>query len=302
MIEYARIGQQACGALLNDKMAGPHPPSSWQESYSFFQYRLEQWTLRAAREFEPDSLGNKANRGWDIIRTVLHLRVNQLHLLIARAFLCTDLRTAAPPDIWTTSVDFATDTVHVLAQTDASTKEYCFHRAQLNHFLMTALDIAVFAATHEPSRDGSPSANGVDILVSESTGLKARQTTMVALNLLRNQADTSNNSKHLWNTIRTVAWRLKLCDYLFSTPSEPNANTTSQPGTENHMVDAATPNSRTRSNPASHLELLSSGPNWRPSSSDGLEDMDIWDLSHHATLPLDPPPDIDTVLNMVWLR
>ena len=171
--------------------------------------------MSASSDLAATSPNDKARSALYFARTILSLRANRLRTLISRAFLCTSFRTEAPLDIWTTSVDVAANTVQILAGLDNSTKEFRFHQAQFNHFLVSALDILLFATTCGSSKLGNPSANGKDIVVTEATRLKARQYSMVTLDLLRSLAETTHHSKHLWERMRGVAARLNLSEYLF---------------------------------------------------------------------------------------
>ena len=50
-----------------------------------------------------------------------------------RSFLCVaNHQTTAPPDIWTTSIDVAADTIRTLADLDVSTTTYCFQKVTIN--------------------------------------------------------------------------------------------------------------------------------------------------------------------------
>ena len=89
-------------------------------------------------------------------------------------------------------MDTAADTIEVLSQLDISTKEYRFHQAQFNHFLVSALDILLFATTYKSTGVGSPSANGEALAIPEATARKARQSSMIALDRLRGLARVLN--------------------------------------------------------------------------------------------------------------
>lgn len=207
MIEYSKIGASACDLLLNDNC-------KWQECFAFFQYRLQQWEQRIDRDFQfvgQDERTDQANR---TLRTILHLRANHLRILIARPFLCANLRTVAPIDIWSTSVSFAVDTISVLVDLDNSTQTYRFQQTQMNCFLISALGIVLLAVTQETSKQNSPSSNGQPITVPPATAVKARQSAMTAMNLLCSQADSSYHSQRLWEYIRNLASRLNLFGWL----------------------------------------------------------------------------------------
>jgi hypothetical protein len=218
MVEYARIGKQATDDLFCDSRdTRPQLLHNWQEKYAFFQYQLERWTQYTSSDLERTNADEQARSALHLVRTTLSLRANHLRTLISRAFLCTTLRDAAPSDIWTTSVDVAADTVQILARLDNSTKEYRFHQALLNHFLTSALDVLLFATAFGSLKCGNPSANGKEIIITEETRLKARQSSLVALHLLRTLAETTHHSKYLWERMRGVAAHLNLSNYLFTT-------------------------------------------------------------------------------------
>jgi hypothetical protein len=218
MVEYARIGKQATDDLFCDSRdIRPQLLHNWQEKYAFFQYQLERWTLYTSADLEHTIADEKARAALNLVRTILSLRANHLRTLISRAFLCTTLRDAAPSDIWSTSVDVAADTVQLLAALDNSTKEFRFHQALFNHFLISALDVLLFATTFGCSKRGNPSANGNEIVITDNTRLKARQSSLVSLNLLHTLAETTYHSKYLWERMRGVTSHLNLNNYLFTT-------------------------------------------------------------------------------------
>ncbi|ETI27198.1 hypothetical protein G647_09881 [Cladophialophora carrionii CBS 160.54] len=218
MVDYARIGKQATDDLFCDSRdTRPQLLHNWQEKYAFFQYQLERWTQYTYSDLERTKVNEKGKAALNLVRTTLSLRANHLRTLISRAFLCTTLRDAAPADIWATSVDVATDTVQIVAGLDNSTKEYRFNQAIFNHFLISALDVLLFATTVGSSKRGNPSANGKEILMTEEIRLKARQSSLVSLHLLRTLAETTHHSKYLWERMRGVAAQLNLSNYLFTT-------------------------------------------------------------------------------------
>lgn len=217
MIEYARIGREACSALLGEDIMRRENHNVWQNSYTSFQYRIDRWALDTIMDFHSAPIDHGADSARQYLETLINLRANHMRTLVARAFLCTELSTTAPVDIWAASVDNAADTVHVLSRLDTSSKEYRFHRPQLNHFLISALDLLLFACTSDPSRSAPKSA----ISLSDATCFKARQSSMVALNLLRTLAEVSDHSRNLWEKTRGVASRLNLTDYLVSDQAAP---------------------------------------------------------------------------------
>ncbi|KIX10236.1 uncharacterized protein Z518_01317 [Rhinocladiella mackenziei CBS 650.93] len=310
MIEYARIGKQATDDLLGDRDPGHQQLNNWQDNYAFFQYQLERWTQYTSSGFAPTSISNKVGTGLQFVRTILSLRANHLRILVARAFLCTGLRTAAPLDIWTTSVDVAADTVQTLANLDHFTKEYRFHQAQFNHFLVSALDILLFATTCESSKHGNPLANGKEIIVTDAIGLKARQSSMVALNLLRNLAGTTHHSKYLWERMREVAARLNLSNYLFSSTSGTGSAASAKAGSEIHP-QATTGGLINPTNPddvgitmsqSKHSSIGQHDINGeRPMLYIPTDDVAAWDFGGPLSLSeFELPPDTSSLLDTRW--
>jgi hypothetical protein len=207
MIEYAAIGAPACDFLLTDNC-------KWQERLSFLQYRLEQWEQRIDGDFQLAGQDQRTDQANTMLRTILHLRANHLRILMARSFLCANLRTVAPMDIWSTSVDVAVDTISVLVDLDSSTKAYRFQQTQFNCFLISALGIILLAVTQETFNQSSPSSNGQPIPVPPVTAINARQSAMAAMNLLHSQANSSYHSRRVWEYIRNLAYRLNLFGWL----------------------------------------------------------------------------------------
>jgi hypothetical protein len=149
-----------------------------------------------------------------MLRTILHLRTNHLRILLARPFLCANLRTVAPIDIWSTSVGVAVDTISVLVELDSSTRTYRFQQTQFNCFLVSALGITLLAVAQETSTRNSPSSNGQPITVPPAIAVKARQSSMAAMNLLYSQANSSSHLQRLWEYIQNLAYRLNLFSWL----------------------------------------------------------------------------------------
>ncbi|KIW73385.1 hypothetical protein PV04_01512 [Phialophora macrospora] len=223
MIDYASIGRHSCDALLSDKVLSPEQATTWQEDYDYFRYRVSLWAIRATESFTDGS----SSPGIQMVRTILYLRANHLRTLVARAFLCSGLRQAAPLDIWTI-VDIAADTIQVLTQLDSNKREYRFHEAQMNHFLVTALDILVFATTHKTSGVESPSANGEALSIPPETAQKAQKASKLALNRLRGLAECSTQTEYLWDRVQMMASRLNLAECLFSKTSKEPASIPAQ--------------------------------------------------------------------------
>ncbi|KIW95882.1 uncharacterized protein Z519_02947 [Cladophialophora bantiana CBS 173.52] len=304
MIEYASIGKQSCDALLSDKILNSEQLTTFQDDYAYFLYRVNLWATRASENFEAFTLDDSTRLGVQMVRTTLYIRANHLRTLIARAFLCSGLRNAAPSDIWITSVDVAADTIMVLTQLDSSTREYRFHQAQFNHFLISALDILLFATTHKSSGVGSPSANGEELSVPDEIAQKARQSSAAALGRLQRLAETSVQSKYLWERIRGVASRLNLSDHLFSA-SAPEAEALTALGPEIEISEYTKAVTETQFG-GNSLSLTELGPD---EGQNGLmfpflyEDPSLWGFQLPASSEPDfgLPQDLGTLVNNLWM-
>lgn len=296
MIEYASIGKQSCDALLNDKVLSPEQLATWQDDYAYFQYRVSMWAIHASESFVEES----SNPGIQMLRTILHLRIGHLRTLIARAFLCSGLRKAAPLDIWTTSVDIAADTVKVIVQLDTTKEEYRFHQSQLNHFLVSALDILLFATSHQATGVGSPYANGQELVISEATTREAQQSSMVALDRLRSLADTSSQSKYLWERVRGLAIRLNLIGNLLPATSAMGILPTTQVPPDPRVDDMPSPLWTTMNHTVPLTEQGSGEMDRQYVFSLPPDDLDTWSFQLSSELDFDLPPD-PNMLNTTWM-
>ncbi|KAF2095117.1 hypothetical protein NA57DRAFT_59864 [Rhizodiscina lignyota] len=234
MIEYARIGGPACDDLLSEIGKRRLEHAKWQESYAFFEYRLSQWEQRIDNDFQLAGDSEQVSESNQLLRTIFQLRANHLRVLIARSFLCANLRTVAPLDIWDTSVNVAANTIHMLAHLDHSGKTYRFQQTQFNYFLIACLGILLLTVTQESSKTAGPSSNGQRIPVSPPTLTKAQQSAMVALNLIYSQSESSRHSRGLWECVRRLACRLNISGYLIPSPPSDSAS-----GIANGMPETA---------------------------------------------------------------
>ncbi|OCT53638.1 hypothetical protein CLCR_09729 [Cladophialophora carrionii] len=283
MIDYASIGRQSCDALLSDKVLSPEHSATWQDDYDYFRYRVSLWAMRASETFTDNT-----SPGIEMVRTILHLRANHLRILVARAFLCSGLRQAAPLDIWTI-VDITADTIQVLTRLDPAKKEYRFHEAQLNHFLVSALDILLFATTHKMSGVESPSANGEVLSIPPETAQKALKGSTLALNRLRGLAEYSTQTKYLWDRVRVMASRLNLSEYLFpGTSKEQMAIPAQTPTVPPAFADAS----------VAHLNEFDSDFFAFPST-----ETTPWgfQMPSSSGLDFDLTQDFSTLLNTTWM-
>jgi hypothetical protein len=228
MIEYDRIGSQAIDVLMSDKNDDWSRISDRQETFAFFQYRLNEWGKRISTDFQFLSNDDETDMWNQQLRTLLHLRENHLRIIVARSFICDNRHSAAPLDIWAYSVDAAADSIQLLSRLDSSTKTYRFHQSQYNYFLIAALGTLLLAVTPESSNPGLISLREQRIPMAPATYLKAQQNSMLVLNLLYTSAKSSRHSQCLWDRVRGLARRLNLLDRLV-----PGSSCTEASGLEN---------------------------------------------------------------------
>lgn len=214
MIEYARIACPAIDALMDNKNSDHSRSSNRQEIFAFFQYRLDEWAKRITTDFQFWSNDYQTNIWNEELRTVLYLRENHLRTVVARTFICDNRCTTAPMDIWALSVDAAVDSIQRLSRLDSSTKKYRFHQSQYNYFLIAALGILLLAITRDSSDLSSSSSREQRIPMGPTTIFKARQNSMIALQIIYSSAKSSPHSRCLWERVRGIASRLSLLDHL----------------------------------------------------------------------------------------
>lgn len=238
MIQYSRIGAQACDSLLGETHTGGQTLSDdRRDVLSYFQFRLDEWRKAINTEFQFRS-GNERTDGWNQkLRTILYLRANNLRLVVARFLLLGDgAQSTASPDVWNSSVDVAADTIQVLASFDGSPSTCRFQKCRSNYFLVAALGVSLLAMLQDPafpttSSSSSTAAAAVAaapplrnrVPVEPETLLKAQQTAVMCLSLLRSRAESSRQSRCLWERFRGLAARLKLLDFLILPGTPPAA-------------------------------------------------------------------------------
>ncbi len=224
MIQYCRIGSQVCDSLLNEKHTGQGVPKNHQDTTSYFQYRLNDWQNAIKTRFQFTATDTRTD-GWNQqLRTVLHLRANNLRIVIARFFLFEIRAQEGPASLVETldsSVDVAADTTRVLASMDSSPTTFSFQESQSNYFLIAALGISFFAISQNSPLLGPTSSIKKGISIGPITYQKAQQSALLGLHLLHSRAGSSRQSQRLWMRVRGLASRLNLLGILTpaSTPS-----------------------------------------------------------------------------------
>ncbi|KAH8889200.1 hypothetical protein GQ53DRAFT_622393, partial [Thozetella sp. PMI_491] len=211
MVQYARIGKQACESLIGDRYTGRVLTTCAQEAVSYFQYRLEQWRKAIDTEFRYSLAGERAERWNKQLAVILRLLGNNLCVIMLHHLVENETSELSLPCIWQAAVDAAADTSRLLADMDGSSSTCLFQKSRTNRFLVRAMSISILAvyrgllATSKPS-----SRNSVTILFTPETQIKARETTLVCLQLLKNRSESSPLSRRLWVRMQKLAARLDL--------------------------------------------------------------------------------------------
>ena len=217
MVQYARIGAQAVQTLRGEKSTG-QTMSNCQELFSYIQYRIEQWRKEIGTIFQFPLTIERAEKWNSQLRTFLHLRANNLHIVISRCILFENgVQGAAPLDLWDSSVGVAADTSQLLARMDDSPATCPFEKSRSNYFLIAALGLSFLAISQSQSPPISASFVNNTTLMAPTTYVKAQQTALLCLNLLRVRAETSRYSLRLWDRVRGLALRLNLLGLLMPT-------------------------------------------------------------------------------------
>ncbi|KAF2105146.1 hypothetical protein NA57DRAFT_20465, partial [Rhizodiscina lignyota] len=211
MVKYAQIGAQACGSLLHESLTRQTGSSSSQEALSYFQYRLDEWCKMIETDFLFPSASERTEMWNQRLRTIFHLRANNLRIVILRCLLLgDDIQDSAPADIWDSSVQVAADIGELLATMDSLPTTCGFEKSRSNYFLIAALGLLLLAISLNLSHLESPSLVKRPLSMAPATYLKAQSIAKACLNLLRNRAESSRQSRCLWERIRVLGSRLDL--------------------------------------------------------------------------------------------
>ncbi|UKZ52894.1 hypothetical protein TrVGV298_006681 [Trichoderma virens] len=229
MIRYSRIGAQACETISCD---GPTTqmmmPQNCQDAYTYFQYRLGEWRKAIKTQFQFKSTSKRVDQWNSQLDAILQLRANNLHIVVARfIFFEKGFSGMIPADLWLICMDVAADTACILATIDGSPATFQATRSESNYFLVSSMGIAFLAMLQ-----GSLFSMSAQSPLNPEACLRAQQSAILCLNLLRNRAELSQQSKHLWNRVNDLASRLNLLGFLAPIAS---SNTEEDPVTTETM-------------------------------------------------------------------
>ncbi|QYT01903.1 Zn(2)-C6 fungal-type domain-containing protein [Trichoderma simmonsii] len=210
MIHYARIGAKACETLSCDEPNTQVMSGDCQDAYTYFQYRLSEWRKAISTQFQFKSTSKRADQWNTQLDAILRLRANNLHFVVTRfMFFEREFLGMVPADLWSVCMDVAADTTCILATIDGSPEAYQATKSESNYFLVSSMGISFLAMLQ-----GSLFPISAQSPLDPETCLRAQQSAILCLNLLRNRAESSRQSKHLWNRVSDLASRLNLLGFL----------------------------------------------------------------------------------------
>ncbi|KAL6818114.1 hypothetical protein GGI42DRAFT_359293 [Trichoderma sp. SZMC 28013] len=228
MIHYARIGAKACEIMSCDESNTQVMSGDCQDAYTYFQYRLSEWRKAIRTQFQFKSTSKRADQWNSQLDAILRLRANNLHFVVTRfMFFEREFRGMVPADLWSVCMDVAADTTCILATIDGSPAAFQATKSESNYFLVSSMGISFLAMLQ-----GSLFPIAAQSPLDPETCLRAQQSAILCLNLLRNRAEISRQSKYLWNRVSDLASRLNLLGFL--APVAPG-NIEEVPGTAETM-------------------------------------------------------------------
>lgn len=210
MIHYARIGAKACETLSCDESNTQVMSENCQDAYTYFQYRLGEWRKAIGTQFQFKPTSKRADQWNSQLDAILRLRANNLHFVVTRfMFFEKEFRGMVPADLWSVCMDVAADTTCILATIDGSPATFQATKSESNYFLVSSMGISFLAMLQ-----GSLFPMSAQSPLDPETCLRAQQSAILCLNLLRNRAELSHQSKYLWNRVSDLASRLNLLGFL----------------------------------------------------------------------------------------
>ncbi|CZR67535.1 uncharacterized protein PAC_17434 [Phialocephala subalpina] len=238
MIRYARIGDLAWNSLsrsISGRLVGSRTSHDFRtalESLEFHEYQLDQWQRSIPEELQFSHVDH-ADMKMTFLRTVLHLRANQMRIIMIRPFLYLDPSSDTQLGKSITAMEVAGDTIQIIADLHSRGDMYRRQQALFNHFLVSALGLLYVLIIRDTVKEPLSSITGDRL--SPHALAKAYSSLFCGLDVLRSLGTFATAPRRLWNKLFPIISRLKLL--------------------ENHSNDSGTP-----------VEYLS-GPSLRPAAA-----------------------------------
>lgn len=289
MVQYARIGAQVCESLLGEKHTGQRMTSR-EDAFSYFQHRLDEWRRGIETDFQFQSARERTKTWNQLLRKILHLRANNLQLVVSRLLLSDHgMQGSTPSDIWDSSVDIAADTSRRLNVMDNSLQTTPFQKYRSNYFLIGALSMSFLALSQKSSVSKSIRVANSSISLSQTTCQKAEQTSVACLNLLYRRAETSRHARSLWNWVRPLATQLNVLDSpapLNFTVTEDLLGGIRTPSSDEHIAQLERAEELAPTEPSPFIDINSANIIWPTGGSTPFTDLvSTLDIAFDPILP-----------------
>ncbi|KAK1969806.1 hypothetical protein LY78DRAFT_653673 [Colletotrichum sublineola] len=195
MVEYSRIGDKVWATSYNSARAAG---ASRDDEVLYILYRIDQWVealpenLRLCPQQQTASPA-PVPRGLRRLQLLLHLRANQMKILLLQPFLHSRSNLQANRSKVQSLINLAKDTIQRLDSLNQSTDIYQNQQMCFNHFLVSALGVIFLVVALAPAEHAA----------------SVRDEFHIALDLIRGLSARSYVSSRLWRRISDLrlAWR-----------------------------------------------------------------------------------------------
>ncbi|KAK1656348.1 fungal-specific transcription factor [Colletotrichum phormii] len=198
MVEYSRIGDKVWATSYNSARA---TGAIRDDEISYLLYRIDQWyedlpedlRLSSNEQTVSPNTNSTTSRGLQRLQVLLHLRANQMKILLLQPFLHSTSSLKSNKSKVQSLVILAKDTIQMLDSLNKSTDIYQNQQMCFNHFLVSALGVIFLVVTLSPMEHGA----------------SVRDEFHTALDLIRGLSARSYVSSRLWRRISDLrlAWR-----------------------------------------------------------------------------------------------
>ncbi|KXH46479.1 fungal specific transcription factor domain-containing protein [Colletotrichum salicis] len=198
MVEYSRIGDKVWATSYNSARA---TGAIRDDEISYLLYRIDQWyedlpedlRLSSNEHTASPNTNSTTSRGLQRLQVLLHLRANQMKILLLQPFLHSTSSLKSNKSKVQSLVNLAKDTIQMLDALNKSTDIYQNQQMCFNHFLVSALGVIFLVVALSPMEHGA----------------SVRDEFHTALDLIRGLSARSYVSSRLWRRISDLrlAWR-----------------------------------------------------------------------------------------------
>ncbi|KAK1701022.1 fungal-specific transcription factor [Colletotrichum godetiae] len=198
MVEYSRIGDKVWATSYNSARA---TGAIRDDEISYLLYRIDQWyedlpedlRLSSNEQTASPNTNSTTSRGLQRLQVLLHLRANQMKILLLQPFLHSTSSLKSNKSKVQSLVNLAKDTIQMLDSLNKSTDIYQNQQMCFNHFLVSALGVIFLVVALSPMEHGA----------------SVRDEFHTALDLIRGLSARSYVSSRLWRRISDLrlAWR-----------------------------------------------------------------------------------------------